>query len=779
MTLKDLNIGETAVVGTVGGEGALRQHFLDMGLIPGEKVTLVKFAPMGDPMELSIHGYELTLRLDDAARIGVTLAKAPAVKKAAAESEKPVEHPGLGEGGRYHTKKGENPLPDGTTLTFALAGNQNCGKTTLFNQLTGSNQHVGNFPGVTVDRKSGAIRNNPNTEVTDLPGIYSMSPYTSEEIVTRQFIIGEKPTGIINIVDATNIERNLYLTMQLMELDTPMVLALNMMDEMRGNGGTVRINKMEAMLGIPVVPISAAKNEGVDELVDHALHVAKYQERPGRMDFCGEEDHGGAVHRCIHGIIHLIEDHAKAAGIPVRFAATKLVEGDQRIEAALKLDQNEKEMIEHIIVQMEQERGLDRAAAIADMRFHFIHQLVEQTVVKPRQSKEQLRSARIDQFLTGRYTAIPAFVGIMALVFYLTFGVIGLALQNLLEAGIDALTAAMDSTLTAWNVNAAVHSLVIDGIFTGVGSVLSFLPIIVTLFFFLSLLEDTGYMARVAFVMDKLLRRIGLSGRSIVPMLIGFGCTVPGVMASRTLPSERDRKMTILLTPFMSCSAKLPIYSLFAAAFFPEHAALVMVSLYFLGIAVGILMAILLKSSVFKGEAVPFVMELPNYRLPGLKNVVQLLWEKARDFLQRAFTVIFAATIIIWFLQSFDLRLSLTTDPQQSILAWLASGIAPLFAPLGFADWRVSTALITGFMAKESVVSTLTILYGSSAAFAAALSPAAAAPLLVFCLLYTPCIAAVASVKRELGGKWAFIMVANQCIVAWLAAFGTRLIMML
>ena len=779
MTLKDLNIGETAVVGTVGGEGALRQHFLDMGLIPGEEVTLVKFAPMGDPMELSIHGYELTLRLDDAARIGVTLAKAPAAKKAAAESDKPVEHPGLGEGGRYHTKKGENPLPDGTTLTFALAGNQNCGKTTLFNQLTGSNQHVGNFPGVTVDRKSGAIRNNPNTEVTDLPGIYSMSPYTSEEIVTRQFIIGEKPTGIINIVDATNIERNLYLTMQLMELDTPMVLALNMMDEMRGNGGTVRINKMEAMLGIPVVPISAAKNEGVDELVDHALHVAKYQERPGRMDFCSEEDHGGAVHRCIHGIIHLIEDHAEAAGIPVRFAATKLVEGDQRIEAALKLDQNEKEMIEHIIVQMEQERGLDRAAAIADMRFHFIHQLVEQTVVKPRQSKEQLRSAQIDRFLTGRYTAIPAFVGIMALVFYLTFGVIGLALQNLLEMGIDALTAAVDSTLTAWNVNAAVHSLVIDGIFTGVGSVLSFLPIIVTLFFFLSLLEDTGYMARVAFVMDKLLRRIGLSGRSIVPMLIGFGCTVPGVMASRTLPSERDRKMTILLTPFMSCSAKLPIYSLFAAAFFPEHAALVMVSLYFLGIAVGILMAILLKSSVFKGEAVPFVMELPNYRLPGLKNVVQLLWEKARDFLQRAFTVIFVATIIIWFLQSFDLRLSLTADPQQSILAWLASGIAPLFAPLGFADWRVSTALITGFMAKESVVSTLTILYGSSAAFAAALSPAAAAPLLVFCLLYTPCIAAVASVKRELGGKWAFIMVVNQCIVAWLAAFGTRLIMML
>ena len=775
MTLKELQIGKSAVVDTVGGSGALRQHFLDMGLIPGAEVTLVKLAPMGDPMELRIHGYELTLRLDDAAQIGITpTEKAPAISAAPAD-DKMVDHPGLGEGGKYHIKKGENPLPEGKTLTFALAGNQNCGKTTLFNQLTGSNQHVGNFPGVTVDRKSGAIRNNPNTEVTDLPGIYSMSPYTSEEIVTRQFIIGEKPTGIINIVDATNIERNLYLTMQLMELDTPMVLALNMMDEMRGNGGTVRINKMEAMLGIPVVPISAAKNEGVDELVDHALHVAKYQERPGRMDFCGEEDHGGAVHRCIHGIIHLIEDHARAAGIPVRFAATKLVEGDQRIEAALKLDQNEKEMIEHIILQMEQERGLDRAAAIADMRFHFIHQLVDQTVVKPRQSKEQLRSAQIDRFLTGRYTAIPAFVGIMALVFYLTFGVIGLALQNLLEVGIDALTAAVDSTLTAWNVNAAVHSLVIDGIFTGVGSVLSFLPIIVTLFFFLSLLEDTGYMARVAFVMDKLLRRIGLSGRSIVPMLIGFGCTVPGVMASRTLPSERDRKMTILLTPFMSCSAKLPIYSLFAAAFFPEHAALVMVSLYFLGIAVGILMAILLKSSVFKGEAVPFVMELPNYRLPGLKNVVQLLWEKARDFLQRAFTVIFVATIIIWFLQSFDLRLSLTADPQQSILAWLASGIAPLFAPLGFADWRVSTALITGFMAKESVVSTLTILYGSSAAFAAALSPAAAAPLLVFCLLYTPCIAAVASVKRELGNKWAVIMVVNQCAVAWLCALLVRL----
>ena len=773
MTLKELQIGKSAIVNTVGGSGALRQHFLDMGLIPGAEVTLIKLAPMGDPMELRIHGYELTLRLDDAAQIGITpTEKAPAVH--APVDDKMVNHPGLGEGGKYHIKKGENPLPEGKTLTFALAGNQNCGKTTLFNQLTGSNQHVGNFPGVTVDRKSGAIKGHPETEVTDLPGIYSMSPYSSEEIVTRQFIIGEKPTGIINIVDATNIERNLYLTMQLMELDTPMVLALNMMDEVRGNGGTVRINKMEAMLGIPVIPISAAKNEGVDELVDHAVHVAKYQERPGRMDFCSEDDHGGAVHRCIHGIIHLIEDHAKAAGIPVRFAATKLVEGDQRIEQALKLDQNEKEMIEHIIVQMEQERGLDRAAAIADMRFSFIQELVAQTVVKPHESKEQMRSNKIDKFLTGKYTAIPAFVAIMALVFFLTFNVIGLFFQNLMEMGIDALTGIVDTALTNWNVNAAVHSLVIDGIFTGVGSVLSFLPIIVVLFFFLSMLEDTGYMARVAFVMDKLLRRIGLSGRSIVPMLIGFGCTVPGVMASRTLPSERDRKMTILLTPFMSCSAKLPIYSLFAAAFFPQYAGLVMVLLYFGGIVVGVLAALLLKSTVFKGEAVPFVMELPNYRLPGLKNVAQLLWEKARDFLQKAFTVIFAATIVIWFLQNFDLRLSLTADPQASILARIAGDIAPLFAPLGFADWRVSTALITGFMAKESVVSTLIILFGSEAVLAAALTPAQAAPLLVFCLLYTPCIAAVAAVKRELGNKWAVIMVVNQCAVAWICALLVR-----
>ena len=776
MTLKELQIGKSAIVDAVGGAGALRQHFLDMGLIPGEEVTLVKFAPMGDPMELQIHGYELTLRLDDAKQIQITPTTKKPGKAQLPRDEKPVEHPGLGEGGRYHTKKGENPVPEGTTLTFALAGNQNCGKTTLFNQLTGSNQHVGNFPGVTVDRKSGMIKGHPDTEVTDLPGIYSMSPYSSEEIVTRQFIIGEKPTGIINIVDATNIERNLYLTMQLMELDTPMVLALNMMDEMRGNGGTVRINKMEAMLGIPVVPISAAKNEGVDELIDHAIHVAKYQERPGRMDFCGENDHGGAVHRCIHAIIHLIEDHAKAAGIPVRFAATKLVEGDARIEEALKLDQNEKEMIEHIILQMEQERGLDRAAAIADMRFHFIHELVNESVVKPHQSKEQIRSSKIDKVLTGKYTAIPAFIGIMALVFYLTFGVIGAGLQDLLASGIDWLTVVVDDALTYWNVNEAVQSLVIDGIFTGVGSVLSFLPIIVTLFFFLSLLEDTGYMARVAFVMDKLLRRIGLSGRSIVPMLIGFGCTVPGVMASRTLPSERDRKMTILLTPFMSCSAKLPIYSLFAVSFFPDHAALVMVGLYFLGILVGVGMAVLLKGTVFKGEAVPFVMELPNYRLPGLKNVAQLLWEKARDFLERAFTVIFMATIIIWFLQNFDLQFSLVADTQDSILAVLAGFITPVFAPLGFADWRISTALITGFMAKESVVSTLTILYGSSAAFASALTPAAAAPLLVFCLLYTPCIAAVASVKRELGSKWAAVMVVNQCLVAWLCAFVAHLI---
>ena len=778
MTLRELETGKSAVIRRVGGEGALRQHFLDMGMIPGAEVTVVKLAPMGDPMEVQVHGYELTLRLAEADQIDIEPIRQRSRSHIGADRARDPDHPGLGESGKYHSKAGEHPLPEGTILTYALVGNQNCGKTTLFNQLTGSKQHVGNFPGVTVDRKTGVIRGYPDTEVTDLPGIYSMSPFSSEEIVSRNFVLQDKPKAIINIVDATNIERNLYLTMQLLEMDIPTVVALNMMDELVGNQGSIDVNAMEAMLGVPVVPISAAKNEGVDELVRHAIHVARYQEPPLKQDFCDKDDHGGAVHRCIHAVVHLIEDHAEQAGLPVRFAATKAIEGDPLILQQLALDENEQEMLEHIVQQMETERGLDRSAAIADMRFDFIERLCEQTVIKPRESRERIRSERIDRLLTGRHTAIPCFVGIMMLVFYLTFGVIGSGLQDLLAAGIDWLTTLTDNALTAWEVNPAVHSLVIDGIFTGVGSVLSFLPIIVTLFFFLSLLEDTGYMARVAFVMDKLLRRIGLSGRSIVPMLIGFGCTVPGVMASRTLPSERDRKMTILLTPFMSCSAKLPIYSLFAAAFFPRQAALVMVGLYFLGILVGVGMAILLKGTVFKGEAVPFVMELPNYRLPGLKNVAQLLWEKARDFLERAFTVIFIATIVIWFLQNFDLRLRLTSDPQTSILALLAGGIAPLFAPLGFGDWRVSTALITGFMAKESVVSTLTILFGSSAAFAAALTPAQAAPLLVFCLLYTPCIAAVASVKRELGGKWAAIMVLNQCITAWLCALVMRLILL-
>ena len=781
MTLDTLEIGQSARITTVGGEGALRQHFLDMGLIPGADVTLVKFAPMGDPMELRIHGYELTLRLADAAKIEIVPIKVqqrePDALPSAAEPCLGFEHPGLGEGGRYHEKEGEHPLPEGVTLTFALAGNQNCGKTTLFNQLTGSNQHVGNFPGVTVDRKSGAIREYPNTELTDLPGIYSMSPYTNEEIVTRQFIINEKPTGIINIVDATNIERNLYLTMQLLELDIPMVLALNMMDEVRGNGGSIRINEMEAMLGIPVVPISAAKNEGVDELARHALHVAKYQEKPGRTDFCDMNDHGGAVHRCLHAIMHLIDDHAKAAGIPVRFAATKLVEGDQRVMDALALDKNEQEMLEHIIVQMETERGLDRAAAIADMRFAFIKELVDATVVKPRESREHLRSQKIDRFLTGKYTAIPAFIGIMGLVFFLTFNVIGAWLQGLLETAIAWLTVIVSNALVSWEVNEAVRALVIDGVFNGVGSVLSFLPIIVTLFFFLSLLEDTGYMARVAFVMDKLLRKIGLSGRSIVPMLIGFGCTVPGVMASRTLPSARDRRMTILLTPFMSCSAKLPIYGFFTAAFFPGHGGLIMVGLYFLGIAIGILVALIFKNTLFRGEAVPFVMELPNYRMPGLKNVGQLLWDKAKDFLQRAFTVIFLATIVIWFLQTFDLHFRIVQDSQNSILALLASYIAPLFKPLGFGDWRISTALITGFIAKESVVSTLTVLVGEG--ITSLLTVGAAGPLLVFCLLYTPCIAAIASVRRELGGKWAVCMVLMQCAIAWVCACLLRTVLLL
>ena len=777
MMLDKLEIGQSARITAVGGEGALRQHFLDMGLIPGAEVTLVKFAPMGDPMELRIHGYELTLRLADAGKIEITPVDAIRRTSATAVSCLDCEHPGLGEGGRFHVKENEHPLPEETTLTFALAGNQNCGKTTLFNQLTGSNQHVGNFPGVTVDRKSGAIRDYPNTEITDLPGIYSMSPYTSEEIVTRQFIINEKPTGIINIVDATNIERNLYLTMQLLELDVPMVLALNMMDEVRGNGGSIRINEMEAMLGIPVVPISAARNEGVDELVRHAVHVAKYQEKPGRTDFCGMNDHGGAVHRCLHAIMHLIADHAEAAGIPIRFAATKLVEGDPRVLEALALDQNEREMLGHIILQMETERGLDRSAAIADMRFSFIQELVDATVVKPHESREHLRSQRIDRFLTGKYTAIPAFIGIMGLVFFLTFNVIGAWLQGLLASGIAWLTEVVDNALVSWEVNEAVRSLVVDGVFTGVGSVLSFLPIIVTLFFFLSLLEDTGYMARVAFVMDKLLRKIGLSGRSIVPMLIGFGCTVPGVMASRTLPSERDRKMTILLTPFMSCSAKLPIYGFFTAAFFPGRGGLVMVGLYFLGIAIGILVALIFKNTLFRGEAVPFVMELPNYRMPGMKNVGQLLWDKAKDFLQRAFTVIFLATIVIWFLQTFDLRFQIVQDSQNSILALVASYIAPVFKPLGFGDWRISTALITGFIAKESVVSTLMVLVGDG--ITSLLTVGTAVPLLVFCLLYTPCVAAIASVRRELGGRWALGMVAMQCGIAWVCACLTRTVLLL
>ena len=780
MTLRDLQMGESAVITTVGGRGALRQHFLDMGMIPGVQVTLVKYAPMGDPMELRLHGYELTLRLADAEQIEIEeVQKAGAEHEASKagkggrlkESGRFTDHPGLGEGGKYHEKETEHPLPDGTTLTFALAGNQNCGKTTLFNQLTGSNQHVGNFPGVTVDRKSGVIREHENTLVTDLPGIYSLSPYTSEEIVSRQFILDEKPTGIINIVDATNIERNLYLTMQLMELDVPMVLALNMMDEMRGNGGTVDINEMETFLGIPVVPISAAKNEGIEELASHALHVAKYQECRGRKDFCDESDHGGAVHRCLHGIMHLIEDHAIQAGIPVRFAATKLVEGDNGILEALKLSQNEQEMLEHIICQMEEERGLDRAAAIADMRFSFIQHLTEACVVKPHESKERERSRKIDQILTGKYTAIPSFIGIMALVFWLTFNVIGAWLQGLLEQFIGWLTELADAGMTAWNVNDALHSLIINGIFNGVGSVLSFLPIIVTLFFFLSLLEDTGYMARVAFVMDKLLRKIGLSGRSIVPMLVGFGCSVPGVMASRTLPSERDRKMTIMLIPFMSCTAKLPIYGFFTAAFFPEYSGLIMVALYFGGIAVGILVAMIAKNSIFKGDAVPFVMELPNYRMPGAKNVLQLLWDKAKDFLQRAFTVIFLATIIVWFLTTFSPHLNMATESKDSILADIAGVIAPVFAPLGFGDWRISTALITGFIAKESVVSTLSILFGTTTALTSLISTKAAAALLVFCLLYTPCVAAIASIRRELGQKWAIGVVILQCAIAWVCAF--------
>ena len=769
MTLKELEIGKSAVIETVGGSGELRQHFLDMGMIPGAEVTVVKLAPMGDPMELQVHGYELTLRLAEADQIEIAPISKRTREHKGLDRVTDAEHPGLGEDGKYHSKKDENPLPEGTTLTFALAGNQNCGKTTLFNQLTGSNQHVGNFPGVTVDRKDGSIKGYPDTLVTDLPGIYSMSPYSSEEIVSRNFILYEKPRAIINIVDATNIERNLYLTMQLLEMNIPMVVALNMMDEVTGNHGSIHVNAMEAFLGVPVIPISAAKNEGVDELIRHAVHVAKYQERPLRQDFCDKNDHDGSVHRCIHAVGHLIEDHAETAKLPLRFAANKAIEGDHLILEKLQLDENEKEMLEHIVCQMETERGVDRSAAIADMRFDFIERLCEQTVVKPKESKERIRSEKIDRILTGKYTAIPCFIVIMILVFYLTFNVIGAWLQGLLELGIGRLTELADAAMTAAHVNSAVQSLVIDGIFTGVGSVLSFLPIVVTLFFFLSLMEDSGYIARVAFVMDKLLRKIGLSGRSIVPMLIGFGCTVPAVMATRTLTSERDRKMTILLTPFMSCSAKLPIYSFFVSVFFPGKGGLIMSALYLFGILMGILVAFLYRGTLFQGEPVPFVMELPNYRLPGAKNVGQLLWEKAKDFLQKAFTVIFIATIVVWFLQSFDLKLNLVENSANSMLAMLSGLLVPVFRPLGLGDWRICTSLISGFMAKESVVATLEVLFGDS--IATVLTPLAAATLLVFSLLYTPCVAAIASVRRELGGKWAIAVVLWQCLVAWVAAF--------
>ena len=778
MKLSELKPGESARITKVGGSGSLRQHFLDMGLIPDAFLTLIKLAPMGDPMEFMVHGYELSIRKDDAAEIECEKEEAEKIDIKPLRGDE-QDHPGLGEEGKYHEKKGETPLSDGETITFALAGNQNCGKTTLFNQLTGSNQHVGNFPGVTVDRKSGAIRGHENTLVTDLPGIYSLSPYTAEEIVSREFILKENPRGIINIVDATNIERNLYLTLQLMELDIPMVLALNMMDEVRGNGGTVKINEMERMLGIPVVPISASKNEGVDELVKHAIHVAYYQEKPGRQDFCSPDDHGGAVHRAIHGIMHLIEDHAKSAGIPLRFAACKIIEGDHLVEDALNLTENEKEMIEHIIIQMEEERGMDRAAAMADMRFSFIEDVCSRTVVKPHESKEHARSVKIDKILTGKYTAIPCFILIMALVFYLTFNVVGAFLQELLEKGIENLTVIVDNALTRGGVNEVIHSLVIDGIFTGVGSVLSFLPLIVVLFFFLSLLEDTGYMARVAFVTDKALRKIGLSGRSIVPMLVGFGCTVPGVMASRTLPSARDRKLTVLLTPFMSCTAKLPVYVFFASIFFPKHSGLVIVSLYALGIIMGIIVALVGKNTFFKGEAVPFVMELPSYRMPGAKNVLMLLWDKAKDFLERAFSVIFVASIVIWLLQSFDLRLNFVSgvDNSKSILASIAGVVAPVFSLQGFGDWRIVTALVAGFMAKESVVSTLSVLTGTVGAFSALITPSAAYSLLVFCLLYTPCVAAIASIKRELGVKWSFFVVVFQCLLAWVVSLVFSLIL--
>jgi len=777
MTLRDLRIGQSAVITTVGGSGALRQHFLDMGMIPGAEVTLVKYAPMGDPMELMIHGYELTLRLADAEQIDIQPASEPRSSDKAQKSARQSPHPGLGEGGKYHPKGSGDPLPEGTQLTFALVGNQNCGKTTLFNQLTGANQHVGNFPGVTVDRKDGQIKGHPETLVTDLPGIYSMSPYSSEEIVSRNFVLEDKPRAIINIVDATNIERNLYLTMQLLEMNVPMVVALNMMDEVSANGGSIDINEMEAMLGVPVVAISAAKNAGVDELIRHAIHIARYQERPMRQDFCDETEAGGAVHRCIHGIIHLIGDHAARAGLPIRFAASKLIEGDPIVTEQLALDTNEQEMMEHIILQMERERGLDRAAAIADMRFSFIGRVCDLTVHKPRQSRERLRSERIDRILTGKYTALPAFIGIMGLVFFLTFNVIGAWLQELMELGIGALSDLVSAAMTRAQVNEAIQSLVIDGIFTGVGSVLSFLPIIVTLFFFLSLLEDSGYIARVAFFMDKLLRKIGLSGRSIVPMLIGFGCTVPAVMATRTLPSERDRKMTILLTPFMSCSAKVPIYAFFVSAFFPGRGGFIMTGLYVLGMILGVLAAFLYQKTLFRGEPVPFVMELPNYRLPGTKNVVRLLWEKAKDFLQRAFSVILIATIVIWFLQSFDLKFNLVSDSQDSILAMVAGVLTPILKPIGLGDWRICTSLITGFTAKESVVSTMQILFADHVE--QLLTPLSAACLLVFSLLYTPCVAAVAAIKREMGRAWALGVVAWQCALAWVVTAIVHLIGML
>lgn len=774
MTLKELEIGKSAVVTQVGGEGALRQHFLDMGMIPGAEVTVVKFAPMGDPMELQIHGYELTLRLAEAEQIEIKPIDKRSNSHAGSERIQPSVHPGLGEEGKFHSKEDEHPLPEGTTLTYALVGNQKCGKTTLFNQLTGANQHVGNFPGVTVDRKDGAIKGYSDTNVTDLPGIYSMSPYSSEEIVSRNFVLQDHPTAIINIVDATNIERNLYLTMQLLEMDIPMVVALNMMDEVTSNHGAINVNLMEELLGVPVIPISAAKNEGVEELVKHALHIAKYQERPMRQDFCDKKDHDGSVHRCIHAVIHLIEDHAEKADIPVRFAATKAIEGDLLILKQLKLDENEKEMLEHIVCQMETERGVDRSAAIADMRFDFIERLCEQAVVKPKESKERIRSEKIDRIFTGKYTAIPCFIAIMAAVFYLTFNVIGAWLQNILQLGIDAIADMVGKGLKAAQLNDALYSLIMDGIFTGVGSVLSFLPIIVTLFFFLSLMEDSGYIARVAFVMDKLLRKIGLSGKSIVPLLIGFGCTVPAVMATRTLTSERDRKMTILLTPFMSCTAKLPIYAFFVSVFFPGRGGLIMTGLYLFGIVMGILVAFLYRATLFEGEPVPFVMELPNYRLPGVRNVGQLLWEKAKDFLQKAFSVILVATVVVWFLQSFNLRLNMVSDSSDSMLAMIAQIFVPVLTPLGLGDWRIATALISGVMAKESVVSTLEVLFSGS--ISTVLSPLTAGSLLVFSLLYTPCIAAIASVKRELGGKWAVSMVIWQCIVAWVAAFAVYLI---